>query len=66
MPIAIKYNARCELNIELFYKPDFLFFAKNAFKPYRYARFNQFGILLRYKLDTSPANSNNKRTDMFF
>lgn len=65
-PLVLKYNASCDLNLEFFYSPEFLCFTSDIFKPSNYAHFNVFGAQLRLKLDTSPTNSNNKRTDAFF
>jgi hypothetical protein len=65
-PLHLKYNVSCELNIELCYKPCSYFFGNAVTKPKEWTFNNQLGVLLRYKLDTNPASSNNKRTDMFF
>lgn len=66
LPISLKYNASCELNLELYYKPEFLFFSSDIFYAKRYAFFQFVGLQIRYKLDTSPVQVTNKRIDMFF
>lgn len=66
MPVGIKYNASCELNLELFYQPTGAFMDTDVLHPGKWAFFQTLGFRVRYKLNTSPASTNNKRIDMFF
>lgn len=62
---VIKYNASCDLNVELVYQPYFVF--NNFTTANQSAAFIQsFRLQLRYKLDNTPPNRYNRRTDVFF
>lgn len=66
LPIHVKYNASCDLNIEFIFRPTWLLFHSDVNNPDHWSRTSNFGFLLRYKLNTNPVNTNNRRRDVFF
>lgn len=64
-PLGIKYNASCDLNIELYYQPYWMFNFETEPES-NLIFFQSFRVLLRYKLYQKPIDDSNKRTDMFF